>query len=283
MKSNGDYLIHISADDSPWNRNLRDLWRYRDLIWLFTKRSFTLIYKQTILGPLWIVISPLLTSVVYTAVFGGLAGLSTGGVPKILFYLCSNALWSFFSSCLNNNATTFVTNARMFGKVYFPRLTIPVSNMLSSGIHFLVHMVLACVLIVYYSVTGAISPDLRYLPASLLMILVTGIMGLGLGVLISSVTTKYRDMTFLVGFDLHLWMYASPVIYPASSMTTPLMHAVMLVNPMTAPMELFRMALLGSGSVPPVTLVSTIVFTVLAATIGVGCFNRVERTFIDTV
>lgn len=280
---NGNYHIHIEAGESPMRLNLREVWNYRDLIVLFTRRNFKLMYKQTVLGPLWIVLSPLMTSIIYTIIFGNVAGLSTNGVPKVLFYLTGHSLWSFFASCLNQNASTFLTNANVFSKVYFPRLTIPFSTMLTAGIQLLVHLAMVLVLILWYAARGEVDPDWLLLPMILPVILMTGLMGLGLGILISSVTTKYRDLAFLVGFGLNLWMYLSPVVYPLSQLSGGLLYELLALNPMTAPMELFRLALLGSGVVLARSVVSTVVFTALAFTCGVLLFNRVERNFIDTV
>ena len=263
--------------------NLGEVWRYRDLIMLFTKRSFKLMYKQTVLGPLWIVISPLLTSIIYTVIFGGIAGLSTNGVPKFLFYLCSHSLWVFFADCLNKNASAFLTNANIFSKVYFPRLTIPVSNVITSGIQFLIHSCLVAVLIIWSTIRGDVHPEWKLLPLLIPLLLFTAMMGLGLGILVSSVTTKYRDLSFLVGFGLSLWMYSTPVIYPLSQVTGGMMRKMLIWNPMTAPMELFRLIMLGKGDVLIQSVISTVIFAAAAFAAGVMVFNRVERSFIDTV
>ena len=283
MSPNNEYHVHISAGRGPADLNLREVWEYRDLIWLFTKRTFKVLYKQTVLGPLWLVMSPLFTSVVYTVVFGGIAGLSTEGVPKLLFYLTSHALWSFFADCLNKNSATFIDNARIFGKVYFPRLAIPVSTMISSFIRFLIQMFMVCVITLWYVLRGEVRPMWILLPAAAVMILLVGLMGLGLGVLVSGVTTKYRDLTFLVGFGLTLWMYATPVIYPISQVPGGILRKLILLNPMTAPMELFRMAMLGAGEVKIISCLATIIFTFISCMCGILIFNRVEKTFIDTV
>ncbi len=283
MNENKGYHIHITAEESPMTRNLREVWEYRDLIRLLTERSFKLIYKQTILGPIWILLNPLLTSGIYTAVFGEMAGLSTAGVPKFLFYFCSHTLWTFFADCLSKNSSTFITNANVFGKVYFPRLTIPISTMLSAFIQFLIQMAMVSVILIWHVVRGEVHPDWRLFPLLIPVLLLTGLLGLGLGILISSITTKYRDLRYLVSFGLHLWMYITPVIYPVSQFSGGLIRKILLLNPMTALMELFRMALLGTGYLEPASLASTLVFTLLAVWGGVKIFNRVERTFIDTV
>ncbi|MBQ9249499.1 MAG: ABC transporter permease [Oscillospiraceae bacterium] len=281
--STQDYHVHISSDHRLLQLGLKDVWAYRDLIRLFTERSFKLIYKQTILGPLWLIISPMITSFIYTIVFGNIAGLSTGGVPKLLFYLSSHAFWTFFASCLSGNASTFIRNAHVFQKVYFPRLTIPISTVFSAAIQFFIQLALVGVVMAGYVARGEVSPNWIMLPLILPAVLVTGILGLGLGILVSSVTTKYRDLAFLVGFGLQLWMYVSPVVYPVSQMPLSGMYRFLLINPMTAPMEIFRLALLGTGTVLPEAVISTLVFTLLAAVVGIVTFNKVERTFIDTV
>ncbi len=278
-----DYHVHISSDHSFFRLGLKEVWAYRDLIWLFTKRSFKLVYKQTVLGPLWLLINPLITSIVYTIVFGGIVGLSTAGVPKILFYLTSSALWSFFAHCLQSNANVFLQNAAVYQKVYFPRLTIPLSTVLSSAGQMLIQLALIGALLVFYVIRGEVQPNWALFPLIIPILAVTGIMGLGLGILISSVTTKYRDLAFLVDFGLRLWMYVTPVVYPLTQLPLSGMYGILVWNPMAAPMELFRLVILGTGTIQWQSVVSTLVFTVLAVVSGILIFNKVERTFIDTV
>ena len=283
MANTNPYYTVITARDNPMSVNLREVWKYRDLIALFTKRSLVLIYKQTILGPVWILLSPLLTSIVYTIVFGEMAGLSTAGVPKLLFYLCSHSLWSFFSECLRRNADTFRANMNLFGKVYFPRLTVPISTALFSGITFLVQFFMVFILILLYVFRGEVHPHWELLLLLIPLLLVTGIMGLSVGVLISSITTKYRDLQFLVSFGIHLWMYISPVIYPVMQASDGLWRTILLINPMTAPMEAFRLILLGIGEIHTISVISTLVFTVMILPLSVLVFNHVEKSFIDIV
>lgn len=281
---NDNYHIHIDGSSMPIALNLKELWRYRDLIMLFTRRTMTLMYKQTVLGPLWLIIMPLFTSVVYAAVFKGIAGISTDGVPALPFYLCSHSLWKFFSSCLKRNSTTFVDNANIFGKVYFPRLAISVSTMLTSLIEFLIELALITIVLAVYTVRGEAHPNAGILWLLPVVILMVGVLGMGLGILVSSLTTKYRDLVMLVDFGVSLWMYATPVVYPMSQLTnTGLLQQLMLFNPMTAPMELFRMIMLSAGNVSAVSIASSIIFTFAALAAGVIVFNRVERTFIDTI
>ncbi len=277
------YHTHISAKKRLFSLNLGEVWRYRDLIVLFTRRSFVLTYKQTVLGPAWIFLTPIITSLIYTFVFGGIAGISTNGIPTLLFYLSGNAVWTFFSTCVTQNAATFTANANVFGKVYFPRLTMPVSNMLAAVIQFFVQMILVVVFLGYYTVTGAVSPNWWGLLAIPLILLQLGILGLGVGIIISSLTTKYRDLAILVTFGVQLWMYATPVVYPLSQLSDGLMKTVLQFNPVTAPVEAFRWALLGEGAILPLSLFFSAVLTVVVALVGVMIFNRVEKTFMDTV
>lgn len=281
--SKAQYHIHITSKHHWFDLNLKEVWQYRDLIWLFTKRNFALTYKQTILGPAWIFINPFMTSLIYTFVFGGIANMSTDGLPQILFYLCSNAIWVYFSSCVTKNATTFTANANVFGKVYFPRLTTPISNMLSSIIQFGVQMILVLGFLAYYVAIGEVQPHWWAWLAIPLVLVELGVMGLGIGILVSSMTTKYRDLTVLITFGVQLWMYATPIVYPLSQLGDGLMKTIMWLNPVTAPVELFRYAVLGAGTVDPIYLVVSCAVTVLVFIFGVMVFNKVEKTFMDTV
>ena len=284
MKNSPDkYHTHITSKHRLLDLNLKEVWHYRDLIVLFTKRTFTLTYKQTVLGPIWIFLNPLMSSLIYAFVFGGIAGMSTDGVPQILFYLCSNAIWIFFSSCVTKNASTFTANAHVFGKVYFPRLTIPVSNVLASIVQFGVQMVLVLVFLAYYVFTGAVQPNWGAWLLVPLVLIHLGLLGLGFGVIISSLTTKYRDLAILVTFGVQLWMYATPIVYPLSQLGDGLMKTILLINPVTAPVEVFRYAILGQGQIMPEYLALSGVLTVLVVVIGVMIFNKVEKTFMDTV
>lgn len=274
---------HISSKHRLLELNLKEVWRYRDLIVLFTKRTFALTYKQTILGPLWIFLNPLLSSIVYAFVFGGIAGIGTDGVPHILFYLCSNAIWIFFSNCVTRNAGTFTANAHVFGKVYFPRLTIPVSNVLAAVIQFGVQMVLVLAFLAYYVVMGQVHPNWEAWLLIPVVLVHLGLLGLGCGIIISSLTTKYRDLAILVTFGVQLWMYATPIVYPLSHLDNGVMKTVLLFNPVTAPVELLRYAVLGQGAVMPGYLALSALVTVIVAIVGVMIFNKVEKTFMDTV
>ena len=241
------YHIHISSKHRMLDLNLREVWQYRDLITLFTKRTFTLTYKQTILGPVWLFLNPLISSVIYAFVFGGIAGIGTDGIPSLLFYMSGNAIWIFFSGCVTKNASTFTANANVFGKVYFPRLTIPISNVLSSIIQFGIQMLMVIVLLIYYVAVGAVHPHWGAWLLIPFVLIHLGLLGLGCGIIISSLTTKYRDLTILVTFGVQLWMYITPVVYPLSQLGDGWMKTILMINPVTAPVEMFRYALLGQG------------------------------------
>ena len=242
------YHTHISSSHSLLKLNLKEVWQYRDLIALFTRRNFVVSYKQTILGPAWILLTPLFSSVVHAIVFNGIAGIGTDGIPTYLFYLCSNAIWAFFASCVTNNANTFTENAYVFGKVYFPRLTTPISNVISSLIRFLIQMLLVMLFMIYFLLRGQLHPHWAawlMIPVELLHL---GILGMGFGIIVSSMTTKYRDLTVLVDFGVSLWMYATPIVYPLSTVGEGWLRTVLMVNPVTSSVEMLRYAILGQGT-----------------------------------
>lgn len=261
--------------------HLKELLKYRDLIFLFVKRNFVSQYKQTILGPAWALIQPLLTTVVFTVVFGRLAGLAPGGVPSFLFFMSGNIAWAYFSSCLTATANTFTGNAGIFGKVYFPRLVSPISTVLTNLISFGIQFFMFLVFLGIYWVKGDVHPTLYALMLPLLL-LHMAMMGLGVGIIISSLTTKYRDLKMLVGFGVQLWMYGTPVAYDMGIVPEKFMGLYML-NPMTPIINCFRQAFLGLGSfdLPHYLLSWGVTLAVLF--IGLMMFNRVEKTFMDTV
>lgn len=283
MATNNNYHTHISSKHRWLELNLKEVWRYRDLITLFTKRDFVVSYKQTILGPAWIFLTPLFSSIVQAFVFGGIAGIGTEGVPTLLFYLCGNAVWAFFASCLTNNANTFTANAYVFGKVYFPRLTTPISNVISSIIRFCIQMILVMMFLVYFLFQGKVSPNWAWwlmVPVELLHL---GILGMGCGIIISSLTTKYRDLTVLVEFGVQAWMYLTPVVYPLSTLADGWMKQLLMVNPVTTSIEMMRYAILGQGTLHFGYYALSWAITLTVAILGVMIFNKVERTFMDTV
>ncbi len=277
------YHVHISSETECVGLNLGEVWQYRDLIVLLTKKTFTLTYKQTVLGPAWIIISPLLSSIAYMLVFGVIAGISTNGVPQILFYLASTAIWGLFASAVTDNAATFIANANVFGKVYFPRLTVPVSNLLVGLIRFGIQMILVLALVAFFVVQGTVSPNwLMWLIIPLALVHLC-VLGMGVGIILSSLTTKYRDLQILVSFGMQLWMFGTPIVYPLSQIPEGILRTVVMLNPVTAPVEWLRFALLGSGTIDPITTGISIVVALVCAVCGILMFNRVERTFVDTV
>ena len=277
------YHTHISSDHKWFDLKLKEVWQYRDLIWLDTKRSFKVTYKQTVLGPAWLFINPIITSFIYAFVFGGIAGMSTDGLPQILFYLPGTAIWAFFSNCLVKNATTFTTNAAIFGKVYFPRLATPISNVLSAVITFGIQFIMVMAALIFYTCLGQVSPNWWLFWVIPLVLIHLGIMGMGLGIIVSSMTTKYRDLTVLVGFAVQLFMYATPVVYPLSQLSDGWMKTIIMINPVTMPIELYRYALLGVGTINWMYYAISIAFTFVVIIFGIMIFNKVERTFMDTV
>ncbi len=260
---------------------LGELFSSRELIWLFVKRDFSAMYKQTILGPLWFIINPLITTLIFTIVFGNIANLPTDETPDFLFYMSSNIVWTYFSTCLSKNSNTFVSNARLFGKVYFPRLITPISTTLSAMINFGVQFIMYIFFVIYYSCVGAVSPN-AYIIVTPLLIIMCALLSIGLGIIISSLTTKYRDLSVLVGFGITLWMYLTPVVYPASQIDASLLPLFML-NPMAPIIEAFRYAFLGAGMFSWSYLGISLLTTLIILTIGIVLFSKVERTFMDTI
>ncbi len=261
---------------------LGELWKYRDLVMLFVRRDFVSVYKQTILGPLWYLIQPLLTTITFTVIFGQIAKLPTDGLPQFLFYMSGTVIWTYFADCLTKTSNTFVNNAQLFGKVYFPRLAVPVSILISNLITFGIQFLFFLAFMAFFMLTGsAVLPNWWILLSPVLVLMMAGL-GLGFGIIISSLTTKYRDLRFLVQFGVQLLMYATPVIYPASSIPERFQWLIKL-NPMTPIVETFRYAFLGAGSVHPVDLLYSFGFMVVIVIIGAVMFNRVEATFMDTV
>ncbi|MBN1392341.1 MAG: ABC transporter permease [Sedimentisphaerales bacterium] len=262
--------------------HLRDLWRYRDLVSLFVKRDFVTFYKQTVLGPLWYIIQPVLTTIVFSVIFGKVAKISTDGTPMFLFFLSGNVVWAYFASCFNETSSTFVKNAAIFGKVYFPRLTVPVSVVIINLVKFSIQFSTFIGFYIYFIASGeAIRPSVFVL---LLPVLVfqMALLGLGSGILVSSLTTKYRDLVFLMTFGVQLWMYASSVIIPASRVPARFLPLYM-VNPMVSVVELFRYAFLGSGMHDPFYIAVSWGVTLVILFGGITLFSRVEKSFMDTV
>jgi lipopolysaccharide transport system permease protein len=282
VSSNNDWDLIIRRQRGWWDLRLEELWHYRDLTRLLVWRDFVAIYKQTLLGPLWYVIQPILTTVVFTIVFGKIANLSTDGAPPFLFYMLGTTVWVYFSICLTSTSNTFGVNAGLFGKVYFPRLCIPLSiviaNLISFGIRFGVFLGFW----LYFFLTGANIHMTIWVLSTPILVLILAALGLGFGIIVSSLTTKYRDLQQLVIFGVTLWMYATPVVYPISSVQG-IWRLLLLLNPMTSVVEYFRLAFLGASAISPIWLLYSFIFTVVTLLIGILVFTHVESTFIDTV
>jgi lipopolysaccharide transport system permease protein len=284
MSKEEDEWTLVVRPQTHWLQlRLGELWSYRDLVMLFVKRDFVSLYKQTILGPVWYIIQPILTAIMYSIVFGKIANIDTPGLPKFLFYLSSITMWNYFAESLNKTSNTFIANAQIFGKVYFPRLTVPISIILSSLIAFLIQFVLfLVVLFYYYYFTGVpLSPNRYMLLLPVLILIMAGI-GLGTGVIISSLTIKYRDLRFLITFGIQLLMFATPVIYPLSSVAGK-KKLVLLANPLSSLIETFRYGFTGVGEFHWSYLAYSAGFMLVVLFIGVVLFNRVEKSFMDTV
>lgn len=282
-ENKNQYHVHLAPKNGWFDINLKEVWQYRDLIGLFTKRSFILRYKQTILGPIWVVLQPLLTTLIYTFVFGGIAGIPTDGIPTVLFYMGGNAVWGFFAACLNGTASTFTGNAGVFGKVYFPRLVSPISTVFSSAINFFIQLAMFLIFWAYYIFTDQITPNYVGILMLPVIMIYLGLLGLGFGIIVSSLTTKYRDLTMLVGFGVQLWMYVTPVVYPASQLGNGGLYKLVMLNPVTCAVETFRWAFLGSGAFEPLYWMISAVVMMAVVFFGVIIFSKVEKTFMDTV
>lgn len=276
------YTTHIKAKTGWFDIDFRELFQYRDLIWLFFKRNYSTRYKQTILGPMWLIFNPLITVSLYAFIFGNLAGLSAEGVPQFLFYLSGNALWAFFATCLTETSRTFTANAAIMGKVYFPRLVMPISSVLTGMLDLLIQLAMLVVAMVGYCMVGydfGIGTSIILVPV---LILQVGLLGLGCGIIVASLTTKYRDLVILVSFGVQLWMYATPVVYTTGIIPQKYYTAYML-NPMSPIIEGFRSVILGISTDAwrywGVSWISTIVLLF----IGVILFSKIEKTFMDTV
>lgn len=265
--------------------NLREVWNYRDLCSLFIKRNITTQFKQTIFGPLWYIIQPVMTVVIYMVVFGGIAKISTDGLPQPLFYLSGICLWQYFSDCLTKTSSTFIDNASIFGKVYFPRLVIPLANVISNLLRFCVQFGLFLIVYAIYQIwiiPGEIHTNWHILLLPLLVAMLAGL-ALGFGILFSSLTTKYRDISLLLEYFVRLWMFATPVIYPLSTIDNEKLRFVMSLNPLTGIVEAFKYAMLGEGQFSWAMLAYSFVFMIVLLSVGVVIFNRVQKTFMDTV
>lgn len=277
-----EWDLEIKGSYSLFDLKFKDIWQYRDLLLMFVKRDFVSFYKQTILGPLWFFIQPLFTTVIYTFIFGGLAGMSTDQLPKPLFYLCGITAWNYFADCLTKTSTVFKDNSNIFGKVYFPRLIIPLSIIFSNLVRFGVQMLLFLVMMVYYYLQGAtFNPSWALLMFPFLVLLMA-LLGLGLGLIVTAMTTKYRDLTFLITFGVQLMMYSTTVIYPLSSAPAKFKQIIEL-NPMTGIIESFRYSFLGRGEFSGWSVGYSAIVTLSVLFIGILIFNKTEKSFMDNI
>lgn len=272
----------IEGKASLFDLKVREVWHYRDLLLMFVKRDFVSFYKQTVLGPLWFFIQPLFTTIIFTFVFGNLAGLSTDGLPQPLFYLAGITAWNYFSECITKTSTVFKDNANIFGKVYFPRLIMPLSIVTSNLVRFGVQMLLFLGMMIYFAAVGAGFQVTWAIFLSPLLIIMMALLGLGLGLIITAMTTKYRDLSFLVSFGVQLLMYMTTVIYPLSAAPEKYRYLIEL-NPMTGIIEAFRYAFLGKGEFTIWSLGYSAAVTLIILILGVVIFNKTEKNFVDTV
>ena len=278
------WTTEIRPKDSLFSVDFKEIWRYRDLMMLFVKRNIITQYKQTVLGPLWYLIQPLMTTVMYMVVFGGIAKISTDGLPQPLFYLAGISFWQYFADCLNKTSNTFVSNSAIFGKVYFPRLVTPLSDVISNLVRFGIQFALFLIVYAYYALFTDVQIHTNWY-ALMLPILVAMLAGLalGFGILFSSMTTKYRDLQLLLGFFVSLWMYATPVIYPLSTINNETLRLVMQLNPLTGIVEFFKYGMLGVGNHEWWMLGYSFAFMVVLLAVGIVVFNKVQKSFMDTV
>lgn len=274
----------IKPKSSLLSVDFGEIWQYRDLYRMFVKRDIVTWYKQTILGPLWFFIQPIMTTIMFMVVFGGIAGISTDGLPQPLFYLAGICLWTYFSECLNQTSKTFIDNANVFGKVYFPRLVVPMATVTSNLVRLAIQLGLFLIVFAYYMIftDAPLHPSLYALLTPVLILMLAGL-ALGFGILFSSLTTKYRDLTFLLTFIVQLWMYATPVIYPLSTIENPKLKFMMQLNPITSIVETFKFAMLGVGEFSWSALGYSAAFMAVLLALGIIVFNRIQKTFMDTV
>lgn len=277
-----DWNLIIKGHTSLFDLKFDDIWRYRDLLWMFVKRDFVSFYKQTVLGPLWFFIQPLFTTLVFTFIFGNLAKISTDGLPQQLFYLSGITAWNYFSDCLTKTSTVFRDNSSIFSKVYFPRLIMPLSIVVSNLVRFIVQLILLVIMMIYFGLQGAdfqVTYGILFFP---LLVLLMALLGLGMGLIITAMTTKYRDLAFLVSFGVQLLMYATTVIYPLSAAPENYKKIIEL-NPMTGIIEAFRFGFLGRGEFSVWSISYSVVITLVVLFLGVIIFNKTEKNFVDTI
>jgi ABC-type polysaccharide/polyol phosphate export systems, permease component len=277
-----NYTTVIKPKNKLWQVDFKEIWQYRDLFSMFVKREIITQYKQTILGPMWFFIQPALTTIMYMVVFGGIAGISTDSLPQPMFYLAGIVCWQYFADCINKTSSTFTANQAIFGKVYFPRLIVPLATVASNLVRMGIQFLLFAIVYIYYIVIGVqVSPNIYILLLPVLILMLAGL-SIGFGIIISSLTTKYRDLTILFTFIVQLWMYATPIIYPLSTMS-PERQWIMALNPVTSIVEAFKYGTMGVGTFSWGQLGYSFGFMVAVLTVGIVVFNKVQRSFMDTV
>lgn len=282
IDNDSDWTMEIRSRSGWFDINVSELWQYRDLIMLFVQRDFIAYYKQTVLGPLWFLLQPLFTTVVFTLIFSSIAHIPTDGLPPFLFYLSGTIAWTYFATCMTRTSNTFMANAGIFGKVYFPRLVVPIAIVISNLLSFAIQFGLFLIFLLWFYLNGStIQPNVWILLTPLLLVQMAAL-GLGFGILISSLTTKYRDLALAFGFGVQLWMYATPVVYPLSQIPAQ-WQWLFALNPMTAIIETFRYAFLGSGAIQPWMLGVSLGMTILVVILGIVLFSRVEKNFMDII
>ena len=278
-----EWTMIIRPQEKLWKVNLKEIWDYRDLIELFVRRNIVTVYKQTVLGMAWYLIQPVLTVIMNMVVFGGIAQMSTDGLPQALFYLAGNVCWFYFSDCLTQTSGTFLANQGMFGKVYFPRMVVPISTIISNLLRFGIQLGLFVAVYIYFLIGGTnVCPTWAVLLLPVLILMMAGL-GMGFGILVSSFTTKYRDLSILFGFVVSLWMYATPIVYPISMVTNETLRNIIMLNPMTSIIEAFKYATLGQGYFSWGALGYSFAFMCILLALGTVIFNKVQRSFMDTV
>lgn len=277
--------IIIKPKSKKYGLNLKEVWQYRDLLYMYINRNITTMYKQTILGPLWFIIQPILTTIIFTVVFGGIAGIPTDGIPRPLFYMAGTVCWNYFNECLSQSSATFSANAGVFSKVYFPRLVVPLAGITSNLFKFSIQLMLFFAFYIYYALEGTAISINGYAALLPLLIIMLAFLGFGFGIIISSMTVKYRDLNILITFAVQLWMYATPIIYPLSELKDRFPDYAWLIqlNPISSIIETFKYGFLGAGEFSWLSLGYSFLFTVVISILGIRKFNKVERSFVDVV
>ena len=283
MRSGAETERWIETGHIPLRQQLRELTEYRELIVIMAKKNFAIRYKQTVLGAAWAFLRPLITALVMAVAFGRILRLASDGLPGLLFYLCNTAVWGFFAETVRVNAKTFIANSGLFGKVYFPRLVMPLSDLLFDLVTFGIQILMVLVFLVFYLPGGKLHINPLFWPLLIPLSLQIGLLGMSTGIIVSSLTTRYRDLVMLVEFAIQLWMYLTPVVYPLSQIEDGTLRLLLMLNPMTMPMECFRRVLLGRGTLSGPGIIWSLAFTFFAAVCALRLFTRVERTFMDTV